>query len=71
MHRHMFTTAAPSREAGPRSITKTATGLQHNLPVTALASRLDRQADIELFAGHHLRAEYLAQLAFALREERR
>jgi len=34
-----------------------------------LARRLDREADAELFAGHHLRAEYLAQQAFALRAE--
>lgn len=39
--------------------------------ISQAASRLDREADAELFAGHHLRAEYLAQQAFALREDSR
>jgi hypothetical protein len=33
------------------------------------AKVLDRIADCELQQGHHLRAEYLAQQAFALRQD--
>ncbi len=34
-------------------------------------ARLDREADAELMQGHVRRAEYLAQRAFALREDGR
>lgn len=67
MNRYGFTTAAPSREAGPRSITKTATGLQRSLALAALASRLDREADFRLFVGHVAAAERLSHRAAELR----
>jgi hypothetical protein len=34
----------------------------------AIANRLDREADVELAHGHHLRAEHLARHAHFLRE---
>ena len=63
MHRHVFTTSAPSREAGSRSITKMAARLQRRLAVTALASALDREADARLFLGHVAAAERLSHQA--------
>lgn len=36
-------------------------------PAVDYACRLDREADIELQAGHHVRAEFLARQAMALR----
>lgn len=41
-------------------------------PISAIvAAELDRLADLNLQLGYHLRAEYLAQQAFALREDGR
>ncbi len=41
-------------------------------PISAIvAAKLDRLADINLQMGYHLRAEFLSQQAFALREDRR
>ncbi|WP_159013232.1 hypothetical protein [Acidisoma sp. S159] len=54
------TTHHYSFEAGPRFNR----GWDH----LAIANQLDREADVELAHGHHLRAEYLARHAHSLRE---